>query len=128
MENEKLIETVAQHTVEIKNIKEDVADIKSQNDAIYRLATSVELLAQQGSTTNENIKKLDESLNDKIDKVDCKVDKVDNKVNKMDDTIEELKTQPDKKDADKWREITKYIVIFFVGSALTLFAKKIGLI
>ena len=128
MENEKLIETVAEHTVEIKNIKEIVSDIKSQNDAIYRLATSVELLAQQGSTTNDNIKKLDESLNDKIDKVDGKVDKVDDKVNKMDKDLTEVKSKDDKKDAKKWNNSMKIIGAAILSAVIGIVLVKIGLI
>ena len=127
MENEKL-ETVvsdhadklARHDEQIKQNCKDIIKIENQTEAINRLATSVELLAQQGSTTNEKIEKLDK-------KVDDKFGLMDDKFGKMDDTIEEIKAQPDKKDADKWREIVKYVLLFMLGAVLGIVAKKIGL-
>lgn len=124
MENEKLVEAVNIHSVEIAKLKEqnksqdkDIEKLQDQGEAIYKLATSVELLAQNSAITNERLEGLD-----------CKIDKVDDKVNKLDKDLSDVKVQADKKDAQKWREIVKYVVIFFVGSALTLFAKQIGLI
>jgi len=127
MENEKLetvvsdhADTLARHDEQIKQNCKDIIKIENQTEAINRLATSVELLAQQGSTTNEKIEKLDK-------KVDDKFGLMDDKFGKMDDTIEEIKAQPDKKDADKWREIVKYVLLFMLGAVLGIVAKKIGL-
>ena len=114
MDENKIAEKIAKHDVEIENLKENVNELKDTTKAINRLATSVELIAQQLTTTNEKIEKLDH--------------KVDDKFEKMDTTIEEIKCQPDKIDAKKYREVAKYIVIFFVGAALTLVAKQIGLV
>ena len=114
MDENKIAEKIAKHDVEIENLKESVNELKDTTKAINRLATSVELIVERLTTTNEKIERLD--------------NKVDDKFEKMDITIEEIKSTPDKVDAKKWREIVKYVVIFFVGAALTLMAKQIGLV
>lgn len=122
MEKEKeLIETVARHDVEIKNIKDDVSELKTQNETLHRMATSIELLAQQGSTTNDNIENVNKNLSTKIDKVD-------GKVNKLDKDLTEVKVQSDKKDAAKWNNAVKYVLTAIGGAIVTLVLKHIGLI
>ena len=114
---DKLETVVARHDEQIKQHDKEIEDLKDTTKVLYEMNTNIKILAMQGTTQTE-----------KIDSIESKVGKLDNKVEKMDITIEEIKCNPDKVDAKKWREIVKYIVIFFVGSALTLVAKQIGLI
>jgi len=128
MENEKIVETVVELKTKVEQHDKDIVKLQDQNEAIYRLATSVELLVQQGSNTNTNIKKLDESLNEKIDNVDSKVGKLGSKVGEMDDTIKEIKNQPDKKDAIKWNSSMKIIGTAILSAVIGIILVKIGLI
>lgn len=124
MENEKLVETVNEHSVEIAKLKEqnktqnkDIEKLQDQGEAIYKLATSVELLAQNSAITNERLEGLD-----------CKIDKVDDKVNKLDKDLNDVKNKNDKEDAKKWREGAKYVGLTILGAVVALVLKQIGLI
>ena len=117
MDIEKIETVVARHDEQIKQNCKDIEKLQDQTEAINKLAISVELIAQNSSITNE-----------RLDGLDTKIDRVDDKVNKLDKDLGEVKNKDDKEDAKKWREIVKYIMIFFVGSALTLLGKQIGLI
>ena len=114
---EKLETVVARHDEQIKQHDKEIEDLKDTTKVLHEMNTNIKILAMQGTTQTE-----------KIDSIESKVGKLDNKVEKMDITIEEIKCKPDKVDAQKWREIVKYVAVFFVGSVLTLFAKQIGLI
>ena len=117
MENEKLEIIVAKHDEQLKQHDKEIEELKDTTKVLHEMNTNIKILAMQGTTQTE-----------KIENIENKVGKLDTKVEKMDITIEEIKCKPDKVDAKKWREIVKYVVIFFVGSTLTLFAKQIGLI
>lgn len=123
MENEKLVETVNVHSVEIAKLKEqnktqnkDIEKLQDQGEAIYKLATSVELLAQNSAITNERLEGLD-----------CKIDKVDDKVNKLDKDLSDVKVQADKEDAKKWRSLVKQILTIVVSVVVGIVLAKIGL-
>jgi archaellum component FlaC len=114
MENEsKILETVAQHTVEINNIKEDVAELKDTQKMIYEMNSNISRLVDKLGDTNDEIVEL---------KSDMKKD-----IGNLRTDMEEVKTQADKKDAKKWNESVKYIVLFILGAGLTIIAQKIGL-
>ncbi len=98
----------------------DIDRLQDQTDAINRLATSVELLAKESTTTNEKLEKIDVNLNKKIDKVD-------EKVNKLDTDLNEVKNQDDKKDAKKWNILMKQVMIILVSVILGVALAKIGL-
>jgi len=118
MENEsKIVERVVKLESKSEQHDKDIIDLKDTTKVLHEMSANIKILALQGTTQTE-----------KIDNIECKVGKLDDKVEKMDVTIEEIKCKPDKEDAQKWRETAKYIIIFFVGSALTLVAKQIGLI
>lgn len=124
MENDKLVETVNEHSVEIAKLKEqnktqnkDIEKLQDQGEAIYKLATSVELLAQNSAIINERLGDLD-----------CKIDKVDDKVNKLDKDLTDVKNKNDKQDAKKWRNTIKYIATAILGAVVALVLKQIGLI
>ena len=111
MENEnKVVERVAKLETKSDQHDKDIVDLKDTTKVLHEMSANIKILALQGSTQTE-----------KIDNIECKVEKLDKDLN-------EVKHKEDKTDAKKWREIVKYIIIFFVGSILTLFAKQIGLI
>ena len=123
MENEKLVEAVNIHSVEIAKLKEqnksqdkDIEKLQDQGEAIYKLATSVELLAQNSAITNERLEGLD-----------CKIDKVDDKVNKLDKDLSEVKNKDDKEDAKKWNSLVKQIITIVVSVVIGIVLAKIGL-
>jgi len=118
MENEsKIVERVVKLEAKSEQHDKDIIDLKDTTKVLHEMSANIKILALQGTVQTE-----------KIDNIECKVGKLDDKVEKMDVTIGEIKCKPDKEDAQKWRETAKYIIIFFVGSALTLVAKQIGLI
>ena len=117
MDIEKIETVVARHDEQIKHHDKEIEDLKDTTKVLHEMNTNIKILAMQGTTQTE-----------KMDNIECKVSELDNKVEKMDVTIEKIKGKPDRIDARKWREIVKYVIIFFVGSTLTLFAKQIGLI
>ena len=111
MENEnKIAERVVKLETKSEQHDKDIVDLKDTTKVLHEMSANIKILALQGSTQTE-----------KIDNIECKVEKLDKDLN-------EVKHKEDKTDAKKWREIVKYIIIFFVGSILTLFAKQIGLI
>jgi len=121
MDNEKIEVTVARHDEQIKELKKDSTETKEMIKLIYEISSDIKLLFQQGSIQNEKLESLDSSLN-------AKIDKVDGKVNKMDKDLNEVKNQDDKKDANKWREVAKYIGLLIIGAIFGLALKKIGLV
>ena len=111
MENEsKIVERVVKLETKAEQHDKDIVDLKDTTKVLHEMSANIKILALQGSTQTK-----------KIDNIECKVEKLDKDLN-------EVKSKEDKTDAKKWREIIKYIIIFFVGSTLTLFAKQIGLI
>lgn len=111
MENEsKVVERVVKLETKSDQHDKDIVDLKDTTKVLHEMSANIKILALQGTTQTE-----------KIDNIECKVEKLDKDLN-------EVKSKEDKIDAKKWREIVKYIVIFFVSSVLTLFAKQIGLI
>lgn len=117
MDIEKIETVVARHDEQIKQNCKDIEKLQDQGEAIYKLATSVELLAQNSAITNERLEGLD-----------YKIDEVDDKVNKLDKDLSDVKVQADKKDAKKWREGAKYIGLTVLGAVIALVLKQIGLI
>lgn len=117
MEDKEIVERVVKLETKSKQHDKDIDKLQGQNEAIYKIATSVELLAKESTITNE-----------KIEQLDIKIDKVDAKVGKMDETIEEIKCKPDKAIVKKYNEIVKYIILFILGAGLTIIAQKIGLV
>ena len=125
MENEKLETVVARHDEQIKQNCKDITKLQDQGDAIYKLATSVELLAQNSAITNDRL----DGLDIKIDKVDDKVNKLDKDLNKVKNRdLVEIKNNNDKEDAKKWRGAIKYITTAILGAVVALVLKQIGLI
>lgn len=111
MENEnKIVERVVKLETISEQHDKDIVDLKDTTKVLHEMSANIKILALQGTTQTE-----------KIDNIECKVEKLDKDLN-------EVKSKEDKIDAKKWREIVKYIVIFFVSSVLTLLAKQIGLI
>ena len=125
MENEKLETVVARHDEQIKQNCKDITKLQDQGDAIYKLATSVELLAQNSAITN-----------DRLDGLDIKIDKVDDKVNKLDKDLNEVKNRDlveiknnnDKEDAKKWRGAMKIVGTAILSAIIGIILAKIGLI
>ena len=111
MENEsKIVERVVKLETISEQHDKDIVDLKDTTKVLHEMSANIKILALQGTTQTK-----------KINNIECKVEKLDKDLN-------EVKSKEDKIDAKKWREIIKYIIIFFVGSALTLVAKQIGLI
>ena len=117
MENEKLETVVARHDEQIKQHDKEIEDLKDTTKVLHEMNTNIKILAMQGTTQTE-----------KIDNIESKVGKLDTKVEKMDITIEEIKCKPDKVDAQKWREIVKYIATAILGATVALVLKQIGLL
>lgn len=84
---------------------------------MYKIATSVELLAKESITTNDNLCKLD-----------TKIDKTNEKVDKLDKDLSEVKNKDDEKDAKKWRGTIKIIGTAILSAIIGIVLAKIGLI
>lgn len=124
MENEKLAETVSNHSVEIAKLKEqnknqdrEIYELKDTTALMYKITTSVELLAKESITTNDNLCKLD-----------TKIDKTNEKVDKLDKDLSEVKNKDDEKDAKKWRGTIKIIGTAILSAIIGIVLAKIGLI
>ena len=124
MENEKLIGTVARHDEQIKQNTRDIDELKDTTALMYKIATSVELLAKESTHTNEKL----ENMNKKMDDTNTKVDKTNQKVDKLDKDLNDVKSKDDKEDAKKWREGAKYVGLTILGAVIALALKQIGLI
>lgn len=59
------------NTKQIEEIKRDIEKIHEENKALYTLTTSVELIAQEMTTTKDLIQNMDEQLSNVSDKVEA---------------------------------------------------------
>ena len=117
MENEKIIETVTRLETKVEQHDKEIEELKDTTKVLYEMNTNIKILAMQGTTQTE-----------KIDSIESKVGKLDTKVEKMDITIEEIKCIPDKKDAEKWKGLTKQVFTLLVGAVIAIVFTKIGLL
>lgn len=109
MENEKIVETVAKLETKVEQHDKEIDELKDTTKLLHEMSANIKILALQGTTQTE-----------KIDNIECKVEKLDKDLN-------DVKIKDDKRDANKWREVVKYIVIFVLGVVLTIVKQKIGL-
>jgi len=109
LENEKIVETVAQHTVEIENIKDDIKDLKDTQKMMYEMNTNIKLLVEKIGTTNTEISGIKKDIGD----LRCDMDEVKNK--------------SDRKDAKKWDKLIWIIIGAVVMAILGTAFKQIGI-
>lgn len=100
-----LDEVSVRHTEQIKTCFTQIAETKSVTDSVYKLATTVEILALELQSTNKELK----STNVKIDKVS--------------NEVEEIKEKP----AKRWDNLITLAITAIVTAVMTYFLTKLGL-
>lgn len=100
-----LDEVSVRHTEQIKTCFTQIAETKSVTDSVYKLATTVEILALELQSTNKELK----STNVKIDKVS--------------NEVEEIKEKP----AKNWNNVVSVFMTAFVTAIATYILTKLGL-
>lgn len=141
MENEKLVETVAKHGVEIAKLKEqnknqdrEIYELKDTTALMYKIATSVELLAKESIHTNSKLEKIDEKVtNVEKDLSEVKIknndlSKIKEDISGMKDDINKVKCKDDEDDAKKWRGTMKIVGTAVLGAVIGIVLSKIGLL
>jgi len=100
-----LDEVSVRHTEQIKTCFTQIAETKSVTDSVYKLATTVEILALELQSTNKELK----STNVKIDKVS--------------NEVEEIKEKP----AKRWDNLITLVITAIVTAVMTYFLTKLGM-
>ena len=94
----ELDERATRHTEQIKTVFNQVAEVKGMAESVYKLATTVEVLALEQKNTNE-----------KIDKLTGEVD--------------EIKEKPGK----KWEAAATVVITAIVTGVVTFLLTRMGL-
>ena len=100
-----LDEVSVRHTEQIKTCFTQIAETKSVTDSVYKLATTVEILALELQSTNKELK----STNVKIDKVS--------------NEVEEIKEKP----AKRWDSVVTLVITAIASAVITYFLTQLGL-
>lgn len=141
MENEKLVETVNEHSVEIAKLKEqnktqdkDISELKDTTALMYKIATSVELLAKESTHTNEKLEKIDEKVTNvekDLSEVKIKnneISEIKDDISGMKKDINKVKCKDDEDDAKKWRGAMKIVGTAVLSAIIGIVLVKIGLL
>lgn len=115
-ENSKLIETVAQHTVEIANIKEDVVELKDTHRMMYEMNSNIKLLVEKIGNTNEDLVEMKDDITG-----------IKSDMSGMKDDINEVKVQADKKDAKKWDKLVWLIIGVIITAIAGIVKTALGI-
>ena len=94
----ELDERATRHTEQIKTVFNQIAEVKGMAESVYKLATTVEVLALEQKTTNE-----------KIDKLTGEVD--------------EIKEKPGK----RWESVMMVVITAVVTGVMTFLLTRMGL-
>lgn len=123
MENEKLVETVNVHSVEIAKLKEqnknqdkDIVDLKDTQRMMYEMNTNIKLLVEKIGNTNDDLFEM------KGDITGIKSD-----MSGMKEDINEVKIQADKKDAKKWDKLIWLIIGVVVTAIAGIIKTALGI-
>lgn len=123
MENEKLVETVNVHSVEIAKLKEqnksqdkDIMDLKDTQRMMYEMNTNIKLLVEKIGNTNDDLVEM------KGDITGIKSD-----MSGMKEDINEVKIQADKKDAKKWDKLIWLIIGVVVTAIAGIIKTALGI-
>jgi len=113
LENEKLVEIVAKHGVEIENIKDDIDELKDTQKMIYEMNGNIKGLVDKLGNTNNEITEL---------KCDIKKD-----IKGLRNDIEEVKNKSDKEDAKKWDKLMWLIAGGIITLLIGMIKNSLGL-
>lgn len=100
-----LDERTAAQAEQIKTCFTQIAETKSVTDSVYKLVTTVEILARELQSVNKELK----STNVKIDKVS--------------NEVEEIKEKP----AKRWDNLITLVITAIVTAVMTYFLTKLGM-
>lgn len=89
-------ERAKSNTHQIDEIKEEIREIKSEQRAIYDIATSVKLIAQDMGSMKEAINEVKQGQSELSDKVDEQIKEVKSSQKTLDNKIDEVKNRPNK--------------------------------
>ena len=123
------------NTHQIEEMKIDIKDIKTENKALYELATSVKLIAQDMGSIKQDIAEVKNGQVDLAIKMDTEISKVKEDQCKIKDDILVVKNIENNTKAKKWDnfsskagkltfEIIKYISILALGGGITYLITK----
>lgn len=128
MENEvEIVERVARLESDVKNvqegnklfrdeIREEIKEIRKQNESIYEIATSVKVMAQDIQGLRGDVQEVKKEQKDLNRKIDDEISVVKNDQNDLRETIEDV----DHKEANKalkfWNSIKDKLAWLVIGA------------
>lgn len=120
-EKRLLIETEQRsksNTNQIREVKEDIKEIKSEQKAIYDIATSVKLIAQSMDTMKDDLFEVKQGQVNLSHKVDTQIEEVRDGQGKLENKLQERVDCVDTK-VDNVRDRTKFDVLdYFMNNVL----------
>jgi hypothetical protein len=102
-------EQIARHDEQLKQQSKDISDVKVITQLIYEISSDIKLLFQQGTVQTE------------------KLGKVETRVDKLSTDMENVRDKEDKKDAKKWNDLVKSVILLVTGAIIGFALKQIGL-
>lgn len=109
----------------LDNLEDDVADLRKEQSAIYQLAASVQVIAEQTKTTSADVK----SLSAKIDEQGKKIDKQDkdrvSAEKALEDKIVAVQSAPAVEKADTLDKVRVAVITAVCSGIATLILGKL---
>lgn len=106
-------------------VEEEMGKLRDEQKAIYKIAASVEVIADQTKRTQEEVSK----LNLKIDKQSADWRESENELEEhllaTDHRVEELQNKPSKKLAENYEKIKVAVITALCSGAATLILTKL---